>query len=241
MLVKMTAANLTQWIAWGRVIVKEMHGYNAQGASVFIQFHQEPVLTAGDVPTCASFQCFANDGFMFSFGTQGIELSELTVGMSTTEANFTSVAASGGLDITLDIDTQFAVDGTETIVGDLTTGQNALQVWSEATGAAGAQRLLRVDIQDNQNVDQLVALIYAVDSVLPTSLVTSFFSCKKNSITTQYYGDNQGRFSPYQQDKNYTQHRGCTINVTSLSNGYWTAGTVYGGTAPNIRAIYKPV
>lgn len=238
MLVKMTAANLTKWIAWGRVVVKEMHGYNNNANSVFIQFHQEPVLTAGDVPVCASFQCFANDGFMFSFGTQGIELSELIVGMSTTEANFTSVGANAGLDITLDVDTQFAVDGTETIVGDLTTAQNALQVWSEATGAAGAQRLLRVDIKNNEAATKLYNLVYAVDTVSPsTSGIESFNVCPANATTTTYYGDAQCGFSPFQQDKNYTGHRGCTINVS----GTPTAGTVWGNTLPNIRAIYKPV
>lgn len=254
MLVKMTAANLTKWMAWGRVVVKTIHGYNNNGASVYIQLHQEPVLTAGDVPACASLQCFANDGFMFSFGTQGIELSELIVGMSSTEANYTAVGAGAGLDVTFDIDTQFACDGTETIVGDLTTGQNTLQVWTEATGATAAQRLLRVDIKDNQNVAQLVGIVYAVDSVQVYSLPQANWQPTKNAVSTVFFGDAQGGLSPFQQDA-FTQynaafanpasppaiHRGCTINISSLTNGYWTPGSLWGGTSPNVRAIFKPV
>jgi len=241
MLVNMVAADLTKWVAWGPVTVRAIHGWNNNGTSVYIQLFQTPTVAASQVPACKALVATANNGFMYVFGEQGITLSELLVALSTTELNYTAVSAASGLDMTLDIDSQFACDGTEVIAGDLTTGQNALQVWTEAAGASAPKRLLRVDVKNNQATDVLVNLVYAVDTVAPTSRVTSFNSCPVSVTTTTYYGDAQSGFQPYQQDANYTQHRGCTINITGLTAGYWTAGTVYGGTSPNIRAIYKPL
>lgn len=241
MQVSMVAADLVKWIAWGRVVVREIHGWNGQGSDVYIQLHQVPplangTLTASAVPAYKSLLAQAGNGFMYNFGPQGIELSELLIALSTTEVNYTAVSAAGGLDLTIDFDSQSACDGTEVVVGDLTTGQNTLQVWAES---AGPKRLLRVDVKDNQNTNQLVGIVYAVDTVAVTSLPTAFFSCNKNTTTTVYFGDANCGFSPDQQDANYTQHRGCTINISALTSGYWAAGSLYGGTSPNIRAIYK--
>jgi len=237
----MVAANLTKWVAWGPVTVRSMFGWNNNATPVYIQFFQTPTVAASDVPAMKSLVAAGNNGFMYVFGPEGITLSELLVALSTTELNYTAVSAASGLDMTLDIDSQFACDGTEVVVGDLTTGQNTLQVWTEAAGLSAPKRLLRVDVKNNQATDTLVNLVYAVDTVVPGSLVAAFNKCPISVTTTTYYGDAQGGFQPFQQDANYTQHRGCTINISALVAGFWTAGTLYGGTSPNVRAIYKPV
>lgn len=255
----MTLADIVKWAAWGQVTVKSISGFNNQGTDAYIQLHQTPPVTGADtagtqlangtVPAYKSLYAQANNGFYYELN---VTLKELLVAISSTEVNFTAVSANTGLDMELDIDSQFACDGTERVVGDLSTGQNALQVWTEATGAAAKKRLLRLDIKDNQNTSQLVGLVYAVDTVqstAPQSLVCSVVIPTKNATTTFIFGDMNSGLTPFQQDgggtaagqagATYNAHYGCTINVTSETNGYWTAWTVFGGTAPNIRAVYK--
>ena len=245
----MVAANLTKWVAWGRIVVHEIHGWNAQGADLYIQLHQTPpltaaggALTAGTIPAFKSLLAQQANGFMYNFGAQGVELSELLIAISTTEPNYTAVGAAGGIDLTIDFDTQFAVDGTEVIVGDLTTGVVATQqVWSEATGLAAPKRLLRVDFKNNDGATKLYNVVYAVDTPTPSnppSLIFSSTPCPVSVTTNILYSDFQGRsLRPFQQDANYTQHNGCSISPSSDL----TAGTLWGGTAPNIRSIYKPL
>src|SRR5271169_1838752 len=109
-LISLTAASIYSYVAYGPVKVRRISGYNNQGANVFIQLHQKvpnsiaTPIAAGDIPTYKSLQCFANDGFIFGYSEDGIYLTPLVIGMSSTEANFTAVGAGGGVDCTVEID-----------------------------------------------------------------------------------------------------------------------------------------
>src|ERR1051326_8316683 len=122
--IAMTAADILKWIAWGPVSVQRFHGYNNQAGTLYIQLHEitpksDGTVTAGSVPKVKSFQVLAGLPFSFEM-VNDITMSELVVCISSTEANYTAVAAAGGLDMTVTVASDFLCDGTEVVVGDLT-------------------------------------------------------------------------------------------------------------------------
>src|SRR6266496_682128 len=128
--IALVAANLTKWCAFGQCRVIQVHGFNNQSADRYIQFHQAPTVTAADVPAIKSLWAPNGAGFSWSFFGGGIQLTELLVAISTTEANYTAPSAGGGLDMTVVVESDFLVTSTTAIVGDLTTGVAGLQVWT---------------------------------------------------------------------------------------------------------------
>lgn len=165
MIVSMTAADLVKWIAWGPVRVRRIQGWNNNAAAVYIQFHQTPpltyvggvaTLTASQVPDVKSFVANANNGFDYEW-IDGLELTELTIGLSSTETNFTSVGAGAGLDMTVWFDTLCAVDAKTFLTGNLTTGVDFRSVWADSINFAGA-RLFRVDYVNNDGATRWLAL-----------------------------------------------------------------------------------
>lgn len=232
-LISMTAADLTKFIAFGDVLINKMWGWNNQGSDLYIQLHQTiPLaaggLTASTVPACKSVVAQHGNGFFYSFGVEGMRLTELTIGISSTETNYTAVSANGGLDMTVEVGSNFLATGSETVVGDLTTNQQTLQVWSEATGALSRLRLIRVDVVNNDNTNAGLFKLYATDAMAGSDLVVALAPVTKvgsGSVTNPYRWGVEG-ISPFQQDKNYTQHFGCSITVTGSTNS-------------NIRAMYR--
>jgi hypothetical protein len=226
----MVAADLTKWVAFGNINIQTISGYNAQGATVYIQLFQIPPLAAGGitastVPAFKSLVCPTVAAFNFNFQASGLALSECLIGLSSTEANYTAVAASSGLDLTMQFDSDYICIGGETVVGDLTTNQQTLQVWTEANGATARKRLLRVDLNNNDAANAGVLQVYAVDSIVAASLVVSQTSFAKNTTGIAVNYGVEG-LTPLQQDANKTQHFGCNLNITGSTNS-------------NVRAIYR--
>lgn len=233
--IAMVAADLTKWIAWGPVTVNKLHGYNNQGVAVYIQLHQVPPLaagglTAGAAPVIKSLACAANAPFAF---TMPFTLSECLVALSSTEASYTAVAAAGGLDMTVDFDSDFLVDANTTVVGDLTSAVNSLQVWTETNGAANRYALVRLDVIDLSGVQQWITLqgTNAAYTVTPPS--GCVLPLAANTTFSGQFGIG-GRPQPFLQTAAFVSKTGCTIRVV---NNLTTMVSSVG--AASIRAIYQ--
>jgi len=158
-LLAFTSAVLQKYVSFGPTVVRRLHGTNNQSSDVWIQLHQKQPdtiaapLASGNVPVIKSLYALANSPFVFSFGDPGIFCNPLIIGMSTTEASFTSVAASGGLDMTLEYDTLYGTNANETITGDTSTGVDAINPWTDSVANAG-KRLLQVVYTNNDGADR---------------------------------------------------------------------------------------
>jgi hypothetical protein len=155
-------------------------------------------------------------------------MKQLVVAVSSTEINYTAVSANGGLELSIEVSGNCLTDGSEVIVGDLTTNQQTLQVWSEASGATAKKRLLRVDVQNNDNTNAGVLKVYATDAMAGADLVVSQIPVTKvgsGSVTSSFNAGVESLWM-FQQDANDTQHQGCSLKVT-------------GSTNCNIKALYK--
>lgn len=189
MQIAFTAALLSKWCSFGLCQVKRIHGFNNQGANVFIQlFETSPESSStnvsnGKVPTFKSLLAAPNNGFDYDFGYNRPSFSELTIALSTTETSLTAVAASGGLDMTVDIDGLYLVDNYTglTVVGDLTTSVTTLQVWAQASGPKTLYRI------DSIAVDATANYIagYAVDTPAATNKVLFTFPLAGTSTTVR--------------------------------------------------------
>lgn len=227
--IALTAANISKWIAWGTVRVTSLHGMNNQGTTVYIQLHEVPpkadgTLAAGTVPSVKSLQCAANSPFMFNVD---FTLKELFLALSTTEANYTAVAAAGGLDMTVVVSGGFLCDGTEVVVGDTTSIIDNLQLWAEA---AGPKKLLRLDVTELLGLAQFIAVEPTdADANVPWDKLTPL--AVGATVNCNYGTSGLDVFS---KSVNQTLRKGCTIRVVLAPPTFpWAAG----GAA--IRAIYK--
>ena len=230
----MVAADLTKFISWGSVIVKRVWGYNNQATALYVQLQELLPLAAGGIPASSvtPFKSLtapkADPGFTYDFGPDGLYMKQLVVAVSSTEINYTAVSANGGLELSIEVSGNCLTDGSEVVVGDLTTNQQTLQVWSEASGATAKKRLLRVDVQNNDNTNAGVLKVYATDAMAGADLVVSQIPVTKvgsGSVTSSFNAGVESLWM-FQQDANDTQHQGCSLKVT-------------GSTNCNIKALYK--
>lgn len=163
----LVAANINpKWVAWGPVQIKRFQGWNANASAVYIQFHQTPplaggtTLTAGRVPEFKSFLASAANGFDYEFPNY-VRMNELTVALSSTEANYTAVGAGAGLDLTMEFDSLYDVQNGDAVIGDLTTTGSSFTIWSQASTA---KRLLRLDLIEQIGAKRFV-VVQATDAV----------------------------------------------------------------------------
>ncbi len=160
--IAMTTVDIWKWIAYGPVKVSTIHGYNPNAFTVYILLLEVPPLADGSpplasVPIYKSLQCLANAPYFFSLDCT---LSECFLVLSSTEASFTALAPTTGMDLTLVGSSDYQIQGNETVVGDLTTNVTNLVVWSEALGAANVgRRLLRTDVA---NLDATATIGYYI-------------------------------------------------------------------------------
>lgn len=228
--INLVAANTSKWIAWGPVRITQLHGYNNQGTSVYIQLHQVPpkadgTLAAGTVPAVKSLECLP--GLPFAF-TLDFTLSECFLALSTTELTYTAVGAGGGLDLTVVASGEFLCDGTEAVVGDLTTAVNTLQVWTEA---AGPKRLLRLDVIELLAVARFVVIQATdADANVPTDQILPIAA----SATVSGSMGSDGLLI-FTKSAAQVLSQGCTIRVVNGVTFPWAQTAV----CANIRAIYK--
>lgn len=234
---QMVAADNTKSITFGRVKVIHIFGYNNQGADRFIQFFTKPKeeITNGDTPAVKSLYCPQGAPIDWQWPT-GLELSELSIGISSTEVTYTGLGGATGVDISIIVETDFPYTANTVVVGDLTSAVASLQAWSEATGTASKKRLLRLDVI-NTGGDAAKALIQASDSASTTDDTTPPLHCPGSSVQSQFFFY-KGGLRPYRQDGS-TERFGCTIRMGTITAGYLVRPySIIAGTDFAIRAIY---
>ncbi len=240
----MVAADLTKYIAWGPVMVQRFHGMNNQNATLYIQLHEISPLAAGGildqaVPPVKSFQVLANLPFSFQM-VDTINLSELVVGISTTELTYTAVSAAGGLDMTIMVASDFLCDGTEVVVGDTTTALNVLQVWA---AAAGPNTLLSLRVKEVLGTARYVIIEATdADAAVPAGRVIPIAA---NATIKPHFGS-RGEFVrsivanqvPTDAGVSATPviSEGCTIRVGNAGTFPWG----FTAACANIKAVYHP-
>lgn len=222
MILALTSADIYKFVAFGPVKVRRIHGWNNQASNVFIQLHQKipdsiaTPLATGNVPAFKSIVATPNNGFMYTFGEEGQFFDPLVVGMSSTETSFTAVAAAGGLDCTIEFDSsEYVTNGNETITGDLTTGVDAINPWTDSSANAG-KRLLRVDYINSDGATRF--LLISTDAGV--TALNSPVNQVANGVTfTGEFGANG--FQTFSQDATFTAHYGCRIlqSTTALISG----------------------
>lgn len=230
MKIKFVLADEAKWVAYGPCRVVQVFGNNNHTADSFIQFHEKPLagLGNGDVPAVASI--FAPASAPFDWKPNGtITLTELTIAISSTNINYTALTNTG-VDATVIVETDFPVGDDTTVVGDLTTGVDHLQVWANA---AGPKRLLRVDIKNNAG-GTMYGFVYANDAVGDNEAATNYSSGPLKvpaSETKSFFFGREG-LTP-QALVGGELRKGCTIEVGDSNFRNFQVSTDY-----NIRAIY---
>lgn len=250
MIVNLVAADLFKWLSFGPCVIRRFHGWNNQASAIYIQFHQRPplgtaapftIIPNGTVPACKSFLAQANNGF--DYAHEDLPLTECTVCLSSTETSLTAVGAGAGLDWSIEIDTVCPVTGREDgrvvkIVGDLTTGADALTVWTDVV-ANSKNRLLRLTYINNDNLGQDYLLLFAdTAGTNPSPLLASLVTA--GNTLDLFFGPT-GR-QVYINDESLKadashgtgEHWGCAIeqSATALATG------VTATALSNMRAIY---
>ncbi len=229
MKVKLLITDETKWVAYGPCRVVQAFGNNNTAADVYMQFHEKPTVAANDVPAVASLFCPASAPFDFKFADP-ISLSELTIALSSTNDDYGALS-DAGVDATVIVETDFPVSSGTTIAGDLTTGVDHLQVWSQATGP---KRLLRVDIKNNAATTQY-GFVYGNDAVGENEAQSNYSSGPLEvaaSATKSFFFGREG-LSPAPLVSGVL-HQGCTIEVGDANFRNFQLATDY-----NIRAVYE--
>ena len=209
--IALTKADILKWIAYGPTVLQAIHGMNNQGTPLYIQFHEVPpattgplTLAAGAVPAYKSLQVAANSPFWFALNST---LGSCLYVVSTTELNYTAAGANGGLDATLECGSDFLCDGTEVVVGDLTTANNsAFTVFADSTTP---KKLLRLDV-----VELLAAVrFFGVGTGATNATVDSSYVGKlpASATVTRLYGTDS--FFPPRLTTGFTQQNGCYVYV----------------------------
>ena len=211
--IALTAADIIKWVAYGPTVVQAIHGMNNQGATLYIQFHEVPpksdgTLAAGAIPAYKSLQVAANSPFWFAINST---LNGLLYVVSTSEANYTAVAAAGGLDATLECGSDFLCDGTETVIGDLTSGNTgSFTVFADS---ATPKKLLRLDIVSKVGTVQFYGLGAGATNASVDS--SSVHKLGANITLTRLFG--VPTFFPPRLSSVLVQQNGCYVYVTDTN------------------------
>lgn len=238
-IISMTNATILKWASYGPCRIKSFHGFNNTGSAIYIQFHEVPplangTLTAGAVPACKSYLAPAgpapNGGFDYHPDTP---LSECLIALSSTETTYTALAANGGMDWEVEVDSNYIVDSSFTVVGDLTSAVNSLAVWSEAAAAAQAFRLLRLDVVDTANAGTDFLNIFCMDSPPPLSTCFTGLPIPLNTTTKYFFGHGLTPSTPV--IGSLTPKIGCTVHRGPYLSAANSAQTMA------CRAIYANV
>lgn len=210
------------------VMKLEWKGATGLAAARFLQVHDSYTAAAEGAAPLKCWPIYTDaPGFkLFDVGELNL-LNGCYICISTTEA--TKTLASGADDfstLTVELDRAEEPNGTS-FAGDLTTDDEILQVWSEATGA---KRLFEI-IVTNPDVTNWQLQIHAADAPSDASLVQNF---NIPASTTRRL-----TFGPLGRDikkiVSGAVKLGCTLAWSSTSANYSAIGGVLGP----IQAEYK--
>jgi hypothetical protein len=233
--IKLTAANLTKWIAYGQCRVIEVSGFNnlASGNDRYVFLLESPQSANGDTSNVSSLWFPVGTISKYTFGGGGIQLRELLVAISTTQTTLTAPGANGGLDLNVVVESDFLVTPNTTIAGDFIATIANLQVWPSANGY---KKLLRLDVINFSGVTAYI-VIQASDAALAADSTLIRYPCiDVGVLEVNSFSFGRNGLSPVRKDTNGTIHKGCTIRLstTPLDPLVFDANLNY-----SIRAIYE--
>jgi len=234
--ISLAAADLTKWVAFGPIKVDKIFGRNDSGAELYLQLHQSPVVLANDVPVPNGVLTVPTGEWFDWFFEPGIQLSELTIAVSTTKLLYTAPGAGLGVTATVAFSSAFAVANVSglTVTGDLTSAVASLQVWADS---AGPKKLYRVDIL-NGSGDVSYPYVSARDT--PSVKNSSQLQLKgiaASETESYFFGlSGYGPVEQYQSGTSTLTADGCTIVCAASPD---ISSTALDATADKaIRAIY---
>ncbi len=210
MKVKLLITDETKWVAYGPCRVVQFFGNNNTGADVYLQYHEKPLVTAGDVPAVASNYCPSMAPFDFKFADP-ISLSELTLAVSSTNVNYTALT-DAGIDATVIVETDFPVGTNTTLVGDLTTTVASRAIWNAASGLSVRKRLLRLDVY---NAGSAITCFINAQDAETQHRVPDFGPFPVGAASTKSIFFGRDGISPYFVTTAGVENFGCTAYYSS--------------------------
>jgi len=199
-------------------------------AGKYLQLFDSAVApTGGDVPL-RSWSVLLAGPLPSFFGQLGpISLAKgLFFAVSSTAGTYTADATS--FDVEGEIgEFEFQHSG-DSVIGDLTTGRDVLQVWSEATGP---KRLTRVDITNGTGAAAYL-MVFATDAAA-NGLKPIVSIPLLSTDTARQLNFGQLGLYPSREDSNGTVHIGCRLAVSTTP----TTLTASVGATNKIRAFYR--
>lgn len=212
--------------------VEARGGDSAAATGLFLQIHDSSVTPAVAAVPKKAWPISTSGEFYKEFKNGEFNLTAgCFVGVSTTEATYT---ASSGNDkfAMLSVELSDPEQQAQSSAGDLTTAVTGLQVWSEAAGAAGAKRLLRLEV-DGTNLTAATTqyiMLFGTDTVNPGDSPMMQFTIAAGAVKT---GAAALVFGELGREISNT-NKGCTVKISSTTDTYTAAS----GTA-RIKAEYK--
>ncbi len=232
MLKTLATNELTKQIAFGSVKLTKFFGRNSTASDLYLQLHQSPVVLAGAAPVpLGVLTTVAGQWFDWDFAG-GLELSELTVAVSSTEATYTAPAT--GVSATIEFESDFDWFSGLTVVGDLTTSVANRQVWSDASGP---KTLYRLDIVNSSGAATYPYISAGDSPAIKNSAMDSLAGIANGATGTYHFG--KGGISPQelqQSGTTFVTADGCTVVLSASPLITTTALT--GSNSFAIRAIY---
>jgi hypothetical protein len=233
--ISLAAADLTKWVAFGPVKVDKLFGRNDSGAELYLQLHQSPVVLANDVPVPNGVLTVPTGEWFDWFFEPGIQLSELTIAVSTTKLLYTAPGAGLGVTATCLFSSDFAVSNFSglAVAGDLTTNVASLAVWADVVGP---KRLYRLDVLNNGN-DSYPYISARNSPAAKNSAQNRLETVLSGNLKSYFFG--VGGYSPVEQYQSGTSTLtadGCTVVFSASPD---IATTTLDATADkSVRAIY---
>ncbi len=179
----------------------------AAASGLFVQIHDKQTIpTTGNVPkkvwpTGASdrqFKTFADGELRVNNG--------LYIVISSTEATYT-VAAAGDKFDTLAVE-NFAAERSVTVVGDLTSSVDELEVWAES---AGPKKLTRLQVTRSSTAATRYILLFAHDNPQTGDVPILVLGRMPISVTISFDFDFGDGLDVRSNDADHTLRQGCTI------------------------------
>ncbi len=229
MIYGLTASTRTLWVSYGPCVIRRWHGTNNQAAALYIQFHECPATELVSGTTVPKFKSFhAPTGTTpangFDYVAENLAMKECTVAVSTTELVWTDPGANGGLDWTVEVDTNYDTVAKVRVVGDLSTGVDFLAAWTDSS-ANVADKLFRVDYVNNTGAPAwLMLFAYALpaNGAIPLTqwpvgtggTLNLFFGPNNRPV---YSMDNNVIAGAYPGETGGTIHYGCYLFQSSTT------------------------
>jgi hypothetical protein len=230
-------------------VLYQVRGYMNGTASTqyWLQFFNAAVAPAANTKPVWEEQVIGQDGFGFDYSQKGLDflvISPAGVGgqgvgnliccVSTTSGVFTAATTQ-----TMDLEVEMESDGYrvlgQSVIGDLTTAVQTLQVWANASGY---QHLYRIDATSSYGGGTTTYLqLHTVDAPSAGAIPLLYWPVADTATIKKTFGDSG--LVPWTQVLNAgaaaTINKGCSLFVSTTANTYTAAA----GTPYTIRAFYK--